>query len=405
MRKITRTLFVLLLFASAKTIAQQSQPDTTKKLLSSNNYITRFGDLNNILYRIKVEKVANVVFFGGSITHNPGWRDKVCQYLQQSYPDTKFNFLNAGIPSLGSLPHAFRLSQDVLAKGRVDLMFLETAVNDRGNGTDEQTQRRALEGIIRHVLKTNLYANIVMMAFVDPDKIKDYNSGKIPSEVQVHEDMAKMYHLPLINLAKEVTDRIKAGEFTWEKDFKNLHPSPFGQDIYFRTMKQLLSVEQARPAPAKLMPSYLPKQANALAYTNGNYLGVDAAKNLKGFTLDPAWKPADSVHTRPGFVDVPMLVADKPGASFELAFSGQVIGFAVVAGPDAGFVKYTIDGKHYPELDLYTQWSKSLHLPWYLVLGDGLSAGKHMLKLEISTNRDERSKGTACRIVHFLVNN
>jgi len=404
MKRSIQIIVALLLIVQAKTFAQQTKTDSGKTLLNSENYIRRFGDLNNTLYRIKTEKSANVVFFGGSITHNPGWRDKVSQYLKQSYPDTKFNFLNAGIPSLGSLPHAFRVNQDVLSKGRVDLMFLETAVNDRGNGTNEQTQRRALEGIIRHVLKTNPYANIIMMALVDPDKIKDYNSGKIPPEVQIHEDLAKMYHLPLINLAKEVTERINAGEFSWEKDFKNLHPSPFGQEIYFRTMKQLLSVELDKPAPAKLMPSYLPQQADALAYINGNYLMVDKTANLKGFKLDPNWKPADSVHTRPGFVNMPVLVGEKAGASFELSFTGQTIGFAIVSGPDAGMVKYTIDGKSYPELELYTQWSKSLHLPWYLLLGDGLQPGKHLLKLEISTNRDEKSKGAACRIIYFLVN-
>jgi sialidase-1 len=404
MKRKTQTLLILLLCAVGTTFARQVPIDTTKKLLNSENYINRFGDLNNTLYRIKTEKSANVVFFGGSITHNPGWRDKVGQYLQESFPDTKFSLLNAGIPSLGSLPHAFRVNQDVLSKGRVDLMFLETAVNDRGNGTNEQTQRRALEGIIRHVLKTNPYANIIMMAFVDPDKIKDYNSGKIPPEVQIHEDLAKMYHLPLINLAKEVTDRINAGEFTWEKDFKNLHPSPFGQAIYFRSMKQLFSVELAKPSPAKLIPSYLPKQADALAYTHGNYLAVGKATNLNGFTLDPNWKPADSVHTRPGFVNVPVLVGEKPGASLELTFTGQTIGFAIMSGPDAGIVKYSVDGKNYPDLELYTQWSKSLHLPWYLLLGDGLVPGKHLLKLGISGNKNEKSKGTACRIVYFLVN-
>lgn len=405
MKRTTYILTILLLAGVPRVFAQQIQPDTTKKLLNSENYISRFGNLNNTFYRIKTEKSANVVFFGGSITHNPGWRDKVSQYLQQSFPDTKFNFLNAGIPSLGSLPHAFRLNQDVLAKGRVDLMFLETAVNDRGNGTNQQTQRRALEGIIRHVLKTNPYANIVMMAFVDPDKMNDYSSGKIPPEVQVHEDMAKMYHLPFINLAKEVTDRINAGEFSWDKDFKNLHPSPFGQEIYFRTMRQLLSVELAKSAPAKLMPSYLPKQADALAYTDGNYLAVSRAVNLNGFTLAANWHPADSVHTRPGFVNVPALVGEKPDASFELTFTGQTVGFAIVSGPDAGRVKYTIDGKAYPETDLYTQWSKGLHLPWYLLLGDGLAPGNHLLKLQISAGKNERSKGTACRVVYFLVNN
>jgi len=397
-------MVVLVLITQAKTFSQQTLADTAKKLLSSENYIKRYGDLNNTLYRIKTEKSANVVFFGGSITYNPGWRDKVSQYLQQSSTSTKFNFLNAGIPSLGSLPHAFRVNQDVLSKGRVDLMFLETAVNDRVNSTNGQTQRRALEGIVRHVLKINPYANIVMMAFVDPDKMKDYNLGKIPPEVQINEDIAKMYHLPLINLAGEVTDRINAGEFTWDKDFKNLHPSPFGQDIYFRTMKQLLSVELAKPGPEKLSPSDLPKQADVLAYADGNYLAVNKAIKMQGFALAANWEPADSVHTRPGFVNVPVLVGDNPGAYFELPFTGQTIGFAIASGPDAGMVKYTIDGKNYPELELYTQWSKSLHLPWYLLLGDGLAPGRHLLKLEISVNKNEKSKGTACRIVHFLVN-
>jgi len=403
MKNNYKIITILLLVMQVQAFAKPTVADTGKALLKSENYIKRYGNLNNVLYRIKTEKSANVVFFGGSITHNPGWRDSIMNYLQKSYPDTKFNFLNAGIPSLGSLPHAFRLKQDVLSKGRVDLMFLESAVNDRGNGTNVQTQRRALEGIIRHVLNTNPYANIVMMAFVDPDKMKDYNSGTIPPEVQVHEDMAKMYHLPLINLAKEVTDRINAGEFSWDKDFKNLHPSPFGQNIYFRTMKQLLSVELNKPAPQKLTASYFPAQANALAYANGNYLSINEAK-LNGFTLDATWKPADGVHGREGFVNVPVLIGEKPGASLELQFTGQVIGFAVLSGPDAGIVKYTIDGKAYPELDLYTQWSHSLHLPWYLLLGDDLAPGKHLLKLEVSANKNEKSKGTACRITYFLIN-
>jgi len=382
--------------------AQQTQ---SKAPLKSEHYISRFGDLANTLYQIKTKKSANVVFYGGSITFNPGWRDKVSQYLQETYPATKFNFLNAGIPSLGSLPHAFRINQDVLSKGKVDLLFLETAVNDHGNGTNQQTQRRALEGIIRHTLKANPHANIVMMAFVDPDKIKEYNQGKIPAEVQLHQDLAKLFHLPFINLAKEVTDRINAGEFTWARDFKDLHPSPFGQEIYFRTIKQLLLEDLAKSTPAKIKPSYLPKQIAPFAYIDGNYLSINQAKALNGFTLNPSWKPADNVGTREGFVNVPMLVGEKAGDSFELPFSGQVIGLGIIAGPDAGKIKYSIDGKEYPELELFSPWSNSLHLPWYLLLDDELTTGKHLLKLEISANKNNRSKGTACRIVYFLATN
>lgn len=83
---------------------------------------------------------ATVAFLGGSITYNPGWRDSVGQYLQTKFPQTKFHFIKAGIPSLGSLPDAFRFQQDVLDSGKIDLLFIEAAVNDRVNKTDSVTR-------------------------------------------------------------------------------------------------------------------------------------------------------------------------------------------------------------------------------------------------------------------------
>jgi len=401
MRKL---FYALCLVTACNLNAAAKQVSVVKDSLKSETYITRYGNLNNVVYQIKDKKNANIVFFGGSITNMVGWRDKVCKYLSDTYPDTHFNFINAGIPSLGSLPHAFRMEKDVLSKGRVDLLFVESAVNDRGNGTNETTQRRALEGIVRHMLKVNPYTNIVIMAFVDEDKMADYNANKIPVEVQVHQDIAKMYHLPFINLAKEVSDRINAGEFNWKDDFKSIHPSPFGQDIYFRTIKQLLSVDLAKGGEQKPVAARLPKPADGLNYEHGEYLNISKAIIKQGFVLDTAWRPADGVHTRPGFVHVPMLVADKPSASLELPFTGRTVGISVIAGPDAGIINYSIDGKDYPAIDLYTRWSKTLHLPWYLILGDGLLSSKHLLKLQVSDQHNDQSKGTACRIVYFLLN-
>ena len=50
--------------------------------------------------------------------------------LKQRFPDTEFTFIDAGIPSTGSTPHAFRFENDVLQKGVPDLLFVEAAVND-----------------------------------------------------------------------------------------------------------------------------------------------------------------------------------------------------------------------------------------------------------------------------------
>ncbi|WAC10694.1 SGNH/GDSL hydrolase family protein [Dyadobacter pollutisoli] len=369
------------------------------KPLSHQPYIELNQGLGNAFETFRTTKKGTVAFLGGSITHNPGWRNKTAQYLQEHFPDTEFTFITAGIPSLGSTPHAFRFTRDVLAQGTPDLLFLESAVNDRGNGFNEKAQIKALEGIVRQMYYKNPKANVVLMAFAEPMKNADYDAGKEPLEVAVHQRIAKYYGAAYINLAREVYDRIKAGEFTWKYDFKDLHPSPYGQEVYFQTIKELLKIEPSATTAAKLPPPI-----NKFSYEKASYHALEEAKNLKGFTLVQDWIPADKVSTRPGFVNVPMIVGEEANASMDFEFKGRGVGVAIISGPDAGKITYTIDGKKPQTLDLFTQWSTQLHLPWYLMLADELSPGKHKLHITISPDKNEKSIGNACRVVHFLVN-
>ena len=86
--------------------------------------------------------IGRVVFLGGSITFMSGWREMVCVELEHRFPETKFDFINAGIPSTGSTPGAYRLVRDAFKNGRVDLIFEEAAVNDFYNGRSEREQIR-----------------------------------------------------------------------------------------------------------------------------------------------------------------------------------------------------------------------------------------------------------------------
>lgn len=381
----------------ANFVEENSVP--VQKPLLHTPYITLNKGLGNTFEQFRTTKKGTVAFLGGSITHNPGWRDKTSQYLQEHFPDTEFTFIAAGIPSLGSTPHSMRFSRDVLAKGTPDLLFVEAAVNDRGNGFSEKAQVRALDGILRQMYAANPKANVVMMAFAEPKKNDDYDAGKEPVEVGVHERVAKHYGAVYINLAREVYDRIKAGEFNWKYDFKDLHPSPYGQEIYAQTIKEMLKLESPVTGDMKL-----PASMDRFSYDKGSYHKLEEAKNLKGFTLDPDWKLKVKFQTRPGFVDVPMLVGEAAGASLDFEFKGRGVGIAIISGPDAGKITYTIDGRNAKTLDTYTPWSNQLHLPWYLMLADELSAGRHKLHLTISGEKNEKSEGNAVRVVHLLVN-
>jgi sialidase-1 len=373
-----------------------------KNILPYSSYFKTAGKLNNFYYAVTVKKKATVSFLGGSITFNPGWRQKICQYLKETYPATDFHFIAAGIPSLGSLPHTFRLQRDVLDSGKTDLLFVEAAVNDRG--TDSTTQVRSLEGIVRHAKNANPLTDIIFMAFVDPQKMDNYSKGKVSPELVNHEMVARHYNIPYINLALEVKDKIKNKELTWADDFKDIHPWYHGQELYFASIKSLLQacIEDQYKPPFK---TNLPKPIDKARFESGSYYDLSNAKLGNGWQITPNWKPSDGLQTRDGFVNVPVLNATEPGSELSLPFKGNAVGIAVVAGGDAGTISYAIDKGEFNDLDLFTEFSSWLHLPIYHLLGSDLSNGNHVLKIKISDKKNSSSKGHACRIVHFLVNN
>lgn len=368
-------------------------------------YHTVRGGLANSARVFTRSKTGRVAFLGGSITENPGWRDSVCAHLRQRFPGTSFEFIAAGIASTGSTPGAFRLQRDVLGKGKVDLLFVEAAVNDATNGFPPQEQIRGMEGIVRHARRANPAMDIVVMCFVDPEKMAAYRKGIVPSEIRMHDSVAAHYDVPMLDLAREVTARIDRGEFTWEGDFKDLHPSPFGQNVYYRSIRRLLDAcwhgIDLRVPPAGYP---LPEPLDRYSYFRGDYADIHIASRGEGWSIVEYWRPQDSSETRKGFVDVPVLEALKPGAELNVPFTGNAVGICVAAGKDAGVIEYAVDGGAFRKQNLFTQWSAWLHLPWYYVLERALPEGSHVLRLRVSTDRDPRSTGHACRIVHFLVN-
>lgn len=364
-------------------------------------HVSRSG-VKNAFHVFESTHQGRVAFMGGSITEASGWRDSVCLFLQKQFPQTTFEFINAGISSTGSTPGAYRLSTDVLSYGKVDLLFEEAAVNDPTNGFFGKYAVRGMEGIIRHALLSNPKMDIVIMHCADPEKIASYKNGVEPDVITQHEKVAAHYQINSINWAKEVATRIQANEFTWEKDFKDLHPSPFGHSIYANSLITFLKNEYYAVHPP--VNRKIPSPIDPFSYSNGKYVSINQANIINGFTLINNWNPNDGVGTRKQYVNVPALIATEPGSTLTLTFSGKAVGICITSGPDAGIVEYEIDGKIKNKKDLFTQWSHMLHLPWYVILEDELPDTKHTLKLTISSSHNPKSKGHAARIQQFLVN-
>lgn len=358
---------------------------------------------DKVFAKFETEKTGRIAFLGGSITYNSGWRDSVCRFLTIKFPETKFDFVNAGVPSMGSIPGAFRFEKDVLKNGKVDLLFVEAAVNDEVNKSDTTEILRAMEGIVRHAKMSNPACGVVFMYFVDPAKIESYRKGKVPEVINLHEKVANHYKISAINLAREVTERIDAGEFSWENDFKDLHPSPFGQNIYYQSIRKFLE-DELTVKSKNTNDTILPEPLDKSNYSKGVLIAPVPPRKIKGWKWIENWKPGDGKATRADYTNVPMLVGENPGEIIKFQFRGNAVGIAVAAGPDAGIIEYSIDESDWEKLDLFTEWSAGLHLPWFYTLGAGLKNRKHMLQIRMTSGKNPKSIGNKCVIRYFYVN-
>lgn len=363
------------------------------------HHINLRSNLNNSFYRFQKEKKGCVAFLGGSITEMTGWRNMIKTSLQQRFPDTEFKFIEVGIGSTGSTPHAFRFENDVLKQGIPDLLFVEAAVNDHTNRFGPTEQVRGMEGIVRHARKSNPNIDIIMLHFIYAPFIKPMQMGILPDVVMNHERVANYYNIPSINLIQEIVERMDRNEFTW-KDFGGTHPVWDGHKYYAAAINHLFDINLRPISELKIAQHFIPKEPlDKFCYADGHFIDIKDANLIKGFHYISQWNPSNNIEKRKGFVNVPVLETKESGATLSLDFSGKAIGIFCISGPNAGVLEYSVDNAPYKEVDTYTIWSKDVYLPWVYMLETELSDGNHKLFLRIKdTQRNE------CQIRNFVVN-
>ncbi len=403
---VSITLLLIVSFAAAS-FADDTQTGLVPKPFASGDYFHLRGGLENSRLRFHRDRVGRVAFLGGSITQmDPGWRSMTCSELKRRFPDTEFDFVNAGISSTDSTLGPHRLARDVFARGSVDLLFVEFAVNDHHNMRGDVDRVRGMEGIIRQARTKNPAIDIVMLYFVEPDKIDQINRGEVPPEIASHEKVAEHYDVPVLDLAREVTARIHAGQITW-KEFGGLHPGPAGHMLYAASISRLFDAAWRKPVAhdAQLATrDELSKPLDPQNYERGRLIGLDQAVLVAGWEHTERWHSDDRAGKRKGFHDVPMLIAEEPGAILKLHFKGTGVGLLVAAGPDVGVLEFSVNGGPYRSVDQFTKWSAGLHIPWAYMLDADLPQGEHELVLRTTAQKNKKSKGYAARIVAIMAN-
>ena len=359
---------------------------------------------NNSLIQFLGKKEGRVAFIGGSITQMNGYRPMVADWLKARFSQTKFEFINAGISSTCSTTGAFRLKEHVLDKGRIDLFFIEFAVNDdQDAGHEKRECVRGMEGIIRHARTAQPEMDIVVTYFVNPGMLNQLKAGKIPMPIAAHEEVLEHYGVSAIFLAREVADRIGAGELTWAQ-FGGTHPKPAGNAIAAEMIGQLLSSAWDKNSAKEKVPHPLPaKLIDSGSYCQGIFLSPEGSSNDSWSWSVPEWKKI-SGNFRNTFAGMKLLSCDESGKETTVRFNGMALGAYVLAGPDAGTLEYSLDNGPWKARDLYHRHSRGLHYPRTVMLVTDLEKKEHTVRLRISDKSNRSGKGTAARILQFTVN-
>ncbi|HLJ54840.1 MAG TPA: SGNH/GDSL hydrolase family protein [Chthonomonadaceae bacterium] len=411
------------------------------------------GALDNSRRAFERTGHGRIAFIGGSITETDGYRVLVGDSLKRRFQATDFSLINAGVSSTCSTTGAFRLDEDVLSRGPIDLLFVEFAVNDDQDARHTRAECiRGMEGIVRHARSRYPNIDIVFVYFVNPEMLKTIQSGRAPLPIEAHEAVAARYGVPSIDVAGEVAAEIASGTLTWES-YGGTHPSRAGHALCARMIDSLLDrAWSTSPAPdARPRPHPLPKAPlDPFSYSHGRFIDsararfaagapdrhrqagpagqsarpvpgqgdteaaarpgdkgaeaavLSAAARTGGWTLGvPDWSRLPG-EKRARFTSAVMLCATEPGAALTLEFEGTAIGVYVLAGPEAGIAEASIDGGPYREADLYHEFSRGLHYPRTVLLGAELRPGRHTLALRVSASTT--SGGHAIRILQFAAN-
>ena len=149
-------------------------------------------------------------------------------WLRKVFPNTEFDYVNAGIGATNSQFGAARVQEDLLCR-LPDLVMVEFSVNDHCTPHDMETY----EGLIRQIYGSRSCPAMVLLHSVY------YDTGK--SAAYYHAQIGRHYDLPCISMQNSIYPAVAAGRLPAEKitaDF--LHPNDLGHEFMVAVIMNFL---------------------------------------------------------------------------------------------------------------------------------------------------------------------
>ena len=167
-----------------------------------------------------------VAYLGGSITQGSSAGNDLCyarlttNWFEETFPDSKITYVNAGIGATGSYIGVYRADRDVTSK-KPDIVFVDFSVND----TTEHTERNiaSYDGVLRKLWFSESAPAIVTVAMT-------MENGT--SFQKYHSEICEAYDIPMISYHDAILDVIKKGHIVWDDiSDDDIHPNIPGHAV------------------------------------------------------------------------------------------------------------------------------------------------------------------------------
>ena len=214
--------------------------------------------LKNLLNRATKGERLTVGFIGGSITQgfaatepDQCYAARTVAWLRKVFPNTEFDYVNAGIGATDSQFGAARVQEDLLQR-LPDLVFVEFSVNDHSTPHFCETY----EGLVRQIYGSASAPAMVLIHNVY------YDTGK--SAAYYHAQVGRHYDLPCISIQNSIYPAVAAGRLPAEKitaDF--LHPNDLGHELVASVITNFLEkvIHDKTQEPQEIFPAPLTENA------------------------------------------------------------------------------------------------------------------------------------------------
>jgi len=331
----------------------------------------------------KGEKITLGVI-GGSITRagakiaiDKRYANVMLAWWQKTFPKTKFELINAGIGATRSDYGAMRVQHDLLSKSP-DFVILEFACND----LDTPEYAASYEGIVRQILSSQNKPALMLLFMTR----KDGTNVQAP-EIKI----GSHYQLPMISYRNAIWAEMQKGKLQWDQICSDeVHPNEAGHalagGLLCETLQKAFQKFKSNKTPF-ITETPAPLYSNTFEYTSLYDGEALTPLTNHGWTLDNSGK--DNAGWK----------SSVPGSVLEFEVSGTQVylSFWKVNGP-MGKARIQIDKNDPMVMDAWFDqtWGGYRNME---LIGNKLTAGEHLVRIELLTDKNENSAGNEFRVL------